>query len=83
MVGTLQKVMTKNTYLRVFVAAGLYDLTTPYYSNVYMINHFELDSSLRKNIKLKLYYSGHQNYTSQLMLKELTGDAANFFNKSQ
>jgi carboxypeptidase C (cathepsin A) len=79
---TLQEAMTKNTHLRVFIAGGYYDLTTPYYTNIYMARHLGLAKELRNNILFKHYPSGHQMYTDPAVRKKLKQDAEAFFNLS-
>ncbi len=80
---SLHTAMTKNPHLKVFVAGGYFDMTTPYFSNVYMINHLNLAPSLRKNIIFVPYLSGHQIYTSLPMLIKLTENASEFIKGAQ
>jgi carboxypeptidase C (cathepsin A) len=68
-----------NPNLRVFMAAGLYDLATPYFAAVYTVNHLALDQSLGKNIILHTYPAGHMMYTDQATLRQLNRDAAAFY----
>jgi carboxypeptidase C (cathepsin A) len=60
--------------LRVFAAAGYYDLTTPYLSQEYVFNHLGLPPGLEQNITFRHYHAGHQIYTSQDALRQLTDD---------
>ena len=60
--------------LRVFAAAGYYDLTTPYLSQEYVFNHLALPPGSEHNITLRRYHAGHQIYTSQDALRQLTDD---------
>ena len=68
-----------NPNLRVFIAAGLYDLATPYFAAVYTVNHLALDPSLGKNIILRTYPAGHMMYTERATLRQLNRDAAAFY----
>jgi carboxypeptidase C (cathepsin A) len=79
----LAQAMNLDTRLRVFAAAGYYDLTTPYLSQEYVLNHLDLASHLRENITLKLYHAGHQIYTSPDCLKELHHDVRAFVTGAQ
>jgi len=79
---TLQRAMSENKYLKVFIASGYYDLDTPYFATKYIVNHLGLDPSLRKNITLSYYDAGHQMYTHLPSLKKLKADAATFFEKA-
>jgi carboxypeptidase C (cathepsin A) len=64
--------------LRVFAAAGYYDLTTPYLSQEYVFNHLALPPRLEQNITFRRYHAGHQIYTSQDALRQLTDDVRAF-----
>jgi len=64
--------------LRVFAAAGYYDLTTPYLSQEYVFNHLDLPPGLEQNITFRHYHAGHQIYTSQDALRQLTDDVRTF-----
>jgi len=75
---TLREAISKNSALKVFVAAGYYDLTTPYSATDYTINHLGLDPNLRDNIEIAYYEVGHQIYVHLPSLKKLTNDAAAF-----
>jgi carboxypeptidase C (cathepsin A) len=68
-----------NPGLRVFIAAGLYDLATPYFATVYTINHLALDESRAGNIMLHTYPAGHMPYTDRGVLRQLGRDAAAFY----
>ena len=75
----LTDAMHLNPSLRVFIATGLYDLATPYYTAVYTVNHLALDQSLEKNIILHTYPAGHMMYTERATLQQLNRDAAAFY----
>lgn len=70
-----------NPHLRVFVAAGLYDLATPYFATVYAINHLPLDERRAANIELHTYPAGHMPYTDRAVRRQLRRDAAAFYGK--
>lgn len=55
----------KNPQLKVFVAAGYYDLATPFFAQQYSLNHLFLPESLSKNITFKTYKSGHMIYLDE------------------
>ena len=60
---TLRETMSRNPFMRVFVANGYYDLATPHYATVYTFAHLGLDDSLRKNVRMGYYEAGHMMYT--------------------
>lgn len=76
---TLRSVMTKNSYLRVFVGNGYYDLATPFFATEYTFNHLGLDSSLRDHVTMKHYDAGHMMYIYRPALIKLKQDLAHFY----
>jgi carboxypeptidase C (cathepsin A) len=76
--GQLQEAMTKNTRLRVLAVAGYFDLTCGYYAQQYMFSHLQLAPSLKSHIRFVAYPAGHQVYTHEPSLKQLTAEAARF-----
>lgn len=74
----LRDVMSKNTFLDVFVASGYTDLATPYYATEYTFAHLGLDPSLRDNVILKTYEGGHMMYLKHSSLVEFKSDLAHF-----
>ncbi|MCC6346712.1 MAG: peptidase S10 [Nitrospirales bacterium] len=79
---TLQGLMQRNRYLKVFIASGYYDLNTPYFSSVYNANNLRLGPQLRENIILTFYKAGHQMYTDREALTKLKADMEAFFDKA-
>jgi carboxypeptidase C (cathepsin A) len=79
----LAEAMTRDPHLRVFAAAGIYDLTTPYLGQRYAFDHMALDPSLRHNLTFVTYPAGHQIYTDPASLKKLRVDAAAFVSSRQ
>jgi len=79
---TLRSAMIKNTYLKVMIANGLYDLATPYFATVYTVDHMNLPGDLAKNIVMKYYNSGHMMYIRKASLKKLRDDAFLFYRNS-
>jgi carboxypeptidase C (cathepsin A) len=74
----LRSAMTRNPYLKIFVANGYFDLGTPYYATEYVVNHLGLDAETRKNVSMGYYESGHMMYIHQPSLAKLKDDLANF-----
>jgi carboxypeptidase C (cathepsin A) len=74
----LRSAISKNTYMRVFVARGLYDFATSYFSIEYTMNHLGLDPSLRGNIRYGDYESGHMIYIDLASLARLRQDVGEF-----
>ncbi|MBN4076485.1 hypothetical protein JYT16_02080 [Gemmatimonas aurantiaca] len=59
---TLRKAMTKNPFMKVYIANGYFDLATPYFATEYTFSHMGLDATLRDNVTMKYYESGHMMY---------------------
>ena len=75
---SLRGAMSVNKNLRVFAAMGYYDLTTPYLSQRYSLEHLASDSTFISRIRLRAYPAGHQIYTFLPSLKQLTADVEKF-----
>lgn len=75
---TMRDAMTKNPDLKIFVANGYYDLATPYFATEYTFNHLGLDPSLRDNVTMAYYRSGHMMYIHLESLHKLRGDLVKF-----
>ncbi len=59
---TLRQAMHKNPSLQVLVMSGYFDLATPYFASDYTVDHMQLDSDLRSNIRVAYYEAGHMFY---------------------
>lgn len=81
--GTLREAMTENPHLRVFVANGYYDLATPYFATHYTFAHLGLDPSLRGNVTMGHYESGHMMYIRDVDRVQLKRDLAAFYAGAQ
>ena len=74
----LRRAMTKNKYLKVFVAEGYYDGATDYFSAQYLFSHLDLNGELKDRIKFGFYESGHMMYIRKASLAKLKSDLAEF-----
>ncbi len=75
---SLSEVMSRNPYLKVFVAAGMYDLATPYFTVPYTLDHLNLDPSLKTNIKVIYYPAGHMMYLAKSVKGPFKNDVKTF-----
>jgi carboxypeptidase C (cathepsin A) len=75
---TLRDAMTMNHALRVFVGGSYYDLATPYFATEWTLDQMTLDPSLRKNIVVSRYQSGHMMYIHEPELVRLHADLSAF-----
>ncbi len=78
----LRSAFAKNPYLRVLVNAGYYDLATPYFAMEYTFDHMGLDPSLRRNVSMAYYRSGHMVYIDTQSLADLKQNVARFIDEA-
>ncbi|MCD4782658.1 MAG: peptidase S10 [Candidatus Eremiobacteraeota bacterium] len=78
----LSRAMNNNSYLKVFVACGYYDLCTPYFSSIYTVNQLKIDTTRIKNIKFGYYNGGHMFYTNVDALVKFRKDMNRFYRES-
>lgn len=74
----LKDAMQKNSYMKVFVGQGYYDMATPFFAAEHTISALNLDPTLRKNVSFAYYEAGHMMYIERGSLKKLKDDAAAF-----
>lgn len=77
----LRSAMSKNPFMRVFIASGYYDMATPYFATEYTVAHLGLDPTLRKNITTEYYEAGHMMYIDEGCLRKFKGDVAAFLSE--
>lgn len=69
----LKRAMTRNAFMKVWIANGYFDLATPYYATDWTVRHMNLPKAIRGNVSQTFYEAGHMMYThvpSQKKLKE-------------
>ncbi len=76
---TLQKALTQNRDLRVFVANGRFDLATPFLATEYTFNHLGLEPGLRDHVTMGYYDAGHMMYVRPSEHAKLKKDLAAFY----
>ncbi|HEX4498148.1 MAG TPA: peptidase S10 [Thermoanaerobaculia bacterium] len=59
---SLRQAMTRNPHLQVLMAAGVFDLATPFFDALFTRDHLGLPQELRGNVRIELYQSGHMIY---------------------
>jgi carboxypeptidase C (cathepsin A) len=74
----LRNAMTKNPYMKVMIAAGYFDLATPYYAVEYTFNHMGLLPEMHKRITWDFYQSGHMLYIDSDSHAKLKHDFGEF-----
>lgn len=74
----LSKAMKGNPHLQVLALMGWADLVTPPDNMIHSLRHLAIPASLRKNIHLAEYDSGHMMYTNLPDLKKMHADIRAF-----
>jgi carboxypeptidase C (cathepsin A) len=74
----LVKAVIRNPKLKIFAAMGYYDLTTPFATQEYTIDHLGMTEKQRQNIRYYHYFSGHQVYANEDNLAKFKNDITKF-----
>ncbi len=68
--------MSEDPDFRLYIAAGIYDLATPFAASLYSFDHLPIAEPLQKNITFKLFPAGHVIFLSDL--KQMSTDLRQF-----
>ncbi len=79
---TLRDSMTRNPHMLVHIAAGYYDLATPFFAAEYTIDQMLLPAELRANVFIDYYRSGHMMYVRDSDAAKLKADVARVFDRA-
>ena len=79
---SLRQAMTKNPYLKVWIAQGYYDMATPYFATENVVAHMFLKKDIRPNLYFTYYPTGHKDYIDSAALQQLHKDASDFFTRN-
>ena len=74
----LAQAMKRDPGLQILGQNGYYDLATPYFGTVYIMNHLRIPPELRSHIHMEFYDSGHMIYAHAPALKKLHDTTASF-----
>lgn len=78
----LREAMTKNPFLKVWIAQGYYDLATPYFATENVVAHMFLKKDIRQNLHFTFYEAGHMVYINKPSLAQLKNDFSSFIDGS-
>lgn len=81
-VSDLGDAIRTNPGLHVLSTNGYFDMATPFHSTEYDLAHMNLDPTLRDNVKLTYYPSGHMIYLNEAALKDFHNDVAHFYDEA-
>ena len=76
----LRAAMTQQTYLKVLVLCGYYDVATPFNGIENTFAHMNLESPVRKNVSFTYYEAGHMMYIDEKEHHKLHKDMDEFIN---
>lgn len=76
----LAQAMKHDPNLQILAQNGYYDVATPYFGTVYIMNHLNIPPGLRSHIHMEFYDSGHMIYAHAPALKKLHDTTAAFIN---
>jgi len=75
---TLRGAMSQNSYLKVFVANGYYDLATPFAATRYTFARMQVDPEIRRNVSMDYFEGGHMMYIDRKAHARLKKDISDF-----
>ncbi len=78
----LASAMLRAPRLRLLVASGYFDLSTPFAAADYTISHLALPTEARKRIRLVRYEGGHAAYLTAVVRHQFSHDAEAFVTAS-
>jgi carboxypeptidase C (cathepsin A) len=64
------------------MAAGVYDLATPFFDTFFTRDHLGLPQDLRGNVRIELYQAGHMMYIRKADHEKLKKDVTDFIHKA-
>ena len=79
---TLRDAMTKNSFMKVWIANGYYDMATPYFATRNVVDHMFLKKELKQNISFTYYEAGHMMYIHQPSLQQFKKDFVQFIDSA-
>jgi carboxypeptidase C (cathepsin A) len=79
----LRDAMLRNSYMKVFVASGYYDMATPFFGTEYTLGHLGVPESLRGNLRVEEYEAGHMMYIHEGSLAKMKSDITTFYQETK
>jgi carboxypeptidase C (cathepsin A) len=79
----LRSTMARNPYLKVFVAAGYYDMATPFHGIEMNMWHLAYDPVYTSRVSFGYYEGGHMMYIRPTAHKQLKADIAKFITSTE
>lgn len=78
----LATAMKQNPKMKLLVTGGYFDISTPYFSGWFELQHLPVPKELQANIAYKYYPAGHMVYVNVPLLAEMRADIAAFIRRT-
>lgn len=78
----LAAAMRSNPQLQVFAMSGYYDMSTPFFAGEYGLSQMLLEPELVRNIRYRIYESGHMAFNDQQVLLQMKADLDRFYDET-
>jgi carboxypeptidase C (cathepsin A) len=78
----LRLAMNQQTYLKVLVLCGYYDVATPFNGIEHTVSHMSLEPAIRKNVSFAHYEAGHMMYIEKKSREKVHRDVSAFITNS-
>jgi carboxypeptidase C (cathepsin A) len=78
----LRLAMNQQTFLKVLVVSGYYDIATPFNGIEHTVSHMNLEPAVRKNVSFTYYEAGHMMYIEKKSREKLHKDVTAFINSA-
>lgn len=76
---SIRHALNRNGRLKVFAAAGYFDLDVPYFATAYAMSHLGVAPGLAANVRVRFFNGGHMFYTNTETLDDFSREVADFF----
>ena len=83
MTESLRSAMTRNPFLKVFVACGYYDMATVLGGSEFNFTHLAYDKQVTDRVSFGYYEAGHMIYIRPSAHKQLRQDITKFIRGNQ
>jgi carboxypeptidase C (cathepsin A) len=76
---SLEKALLDHPDTKVLIVNGRYDLVTPYFASLWLVDQLEVPAAVRAGIRLRVYEGGHMVYMRPEARSLLARDAAELY----
>ena len=76
---SFEKALLEHPDTKVLIVNGRYDLVTPYFASLWLVDQLEVPAAVRAGIRLRVYEGGHMVYMRPEARSLLARDAAELY----